>query len=671
MKETMSNTDIRLILPELKQAAEGSFVKNLYQYGDVFVLRLYKPGGGTSQLLIQVGRRIHLTEFRRVAPRVPPKFCTVLRKYLRDRRIISVFQHDLDRIIVIEIGDESSSHKLVVELFGSGNLLLLDPNDTIFVAMRYRKMRDRSVVPKAQYEFPPPRGVDILGLNMNSFEEIIADSTANVVRTLTSRLNLDALSCEEICALSGVDPRTNVSNLDSQAVKDLAGGLHQFREKFKLGVSEPRVVYSESAEEEEDAIAFLPFMFEIYEGLPTETFASLSQAMDRFFGVSDIELKHDEVQDAYEKERMRLEKIIKKQKENISRLETQANTLRASGEAIYAHFQIVQEILDTISNARANGLSWTEVLARVEKGKEKNIVSASHIEKIVPSQAKITVSLSGVEVGLDIRKSAQDNASLAYEQAKKAESKTKGALRQIEKTKVKLQDLEKSKIEPEVRKVKPVKLRKKRWYEKFRWFISSEGFLVIGGRDAKTNERLAKRQMSPNDVFLHASVHGAPYVIVKVPDRPPGEQTLKEAAQFAVTFSRAWQDGLSSGEAYWVNPEQVSFSPPSGEYLPSGAVMIYGTKNYIESVPVELAVGILLEDDYAIPVSGPPSAITTLTEHHLRVDPGGEKKGQLVKSIVSSLKRTLPEEKFHLVEQIPQEDLMRVLPAGGGKVRSS
>ncbi|MFW9799736.1 MAG: ribosome rescue protein RqcH, partial [Candidatus Thorarchaeota archaeon] len=560
--------------------------------------------------------------------------------------------------------------KLVVELFGNGNILLLDPNDTIFVAMRYRKMRDRNVVPKAQYEFPPPRGVDILSMNMDSFEEIMADSTANVVRTLTSRLNLDALSCEEICALSGVDPRTNVSDLDSQAMKDLAGGLHQFREKLKSGVSEARVVYSESVEEE-DAIAFLPFMFEIYDGLPTEAFASLSQAMDRFFGVSDIELKDDEVQDAYAKERMRLEKIIKKQEESISRLGTQAEMLRASGEAIYAHFQIVQEILDTISNARASGLSWTEILARVEEGKEKNIASAGHIEKIVPSQAKITVNLSGVEVGLDVRKSAQDNASLAYEQAKKAESKTKGALRQIEKTKVKLQELDKSRIEPEIRKVKPVKLRKKRWYEKFRWFISSEGFLVIGGRDAKTNERLAKRQMSPNDVFLHASVHGAPYVIVKVPERPPGEQTLKEAAQFAVTFSRAWQDGLSTGEAYWVNPEQVSFSPPSGEYLPSGAVMLYGTKNYIRPVLVELAVGILLEDDYAIPVSGPPSAITTLTEYHLRIYPGGDKKGQLVKSIISSLRRLVPEEKFHLVEQIPQEDLMRVLPAGGGKVGSS
>jgi hypothetical protein len=215
-----------------------------------------------------------------------------------------------------------------------------------------------------------------------------------------------------------------------------------------------------------------------------------------------------------------------------------------------------------------------------------------------------------------------------------------------------------------------VKTRKKRWYEKFRWFISSEGFLVLGGRDVKSNENLAKRQMSANDVFLHAALHGAPYTIIKVPDKPPGQQTLEEAAQFAITFSRAWQDGLSSGDAYWVNPEQVSFSPPSGEYLPTGAVMLYGTKNYIRRMPVELAVGVILEDEYAIPISGPPAAVVTQTEFYVRVLPGDVKKGQLVKEIINRLKGLVPDDQSDLVNQIPQEDMMRVLPAGGGRIES-
>ena len=314
-------------------------------------------------------------------------------------------------------------------------------------------------------------------------------------------------------------------------------------------------------------------------------------------------------------------------------------------------------------------MQWDEIIAKIEEGRKKGIPSALLIQRIIPSQGQIIVRLNGIDVTLDIRASAQDNASLAYDQAKKSESKIQGARKQIEKTKEKLQKLEVKVSEPETKKA-PVKTRKKRWYEKFRWFISSEGFLVLGGRDVKSNENLAKRQMGANDVFLHAALHGAPYTIVKVPDEPPGQQTLEEAAQFAVTFSRAWQDGLSSGDAYWVNPEQVSFSPPSGEYLPTGAVMLYGTKNYIRRVPIELAVGVILEDEYAIPISGPPSAVTTQTEYYVRVMPGDLKKGQLVKEVLNRLKGLVPEEQSVLVSQIPQEDMMRVLPAGSGRIES-
>jgi len=671
MKETMSNIDIRLILPELQQVAEGAFIKNVYQYGDVFVLKLYQPAGGTSQLLIQPGRRIHLTEFRRVAPRTPPKFCTVLRKYLKDRKVMKIEQHDLDRIVVIEIGDETSSHKIVAELFGNGNLLLLDPEDSIFVAMRYRRMKDRDVVPKATYDFPPQRGMDVFSMKPESFNELISDSKSNIVRTLASRLNLDSLSCEEICALAGVSAKSTVTDLAEQEMKDLRSGLDLFSEKLKAGVSEPSIVLEDDAEEEEEgpqSVAFIPFKFATYNDLPTQTFETFSQAIDEFFGVSESEMVDEAEEDAFARERKRLQTIVDKQAEGITRLEEKAEELRKAGEAIYSHFQVTQEILATVTEAREGGLSWAEIVSRIEEGKRRGIPSALAIQRIVPSQGKIVVDLSGVEVALDVRLTPQDNASSAYDQAKKSEAKARGAQNQIERTRAKLETLEKTAIEPESKAPRIIKIRKKHWYEKYRWFVSSEGHLVLGGRDAKTNEQLAKRQMGANDVFLHAALHGAPYTIVKVPDKAPGEQTLQEAAQFAVTFSRAWQDGLSNGDVYWVNPEQVSFTPPSGEYLPTGAVMLYGTKNYIRNVPIELAVGVLLEEEYAIPVSGPVTAISVHTEYYLKVAPGNEKKGQLVKSIISLLRKKIPEEKVHLLEQIPQEDLMRVLPAGNGKV---
>jgi len=606
MKDSMSNIDIRLMLPELREAAEGAFIKNVYQYGNIFVLKLYQPGGGSVNLLIHPGTRTHLTEYARKAPRQPPHFCAVLRKYLREKRVISVKQHDLDRILIIEIGSEDESYKLVAEMFGTGNMLLLDPKDMIFVAKHYKRMRDRDIIPKAQYEFPPQRGEDLFSVNDESFEGLLAGSKANIVRTLASRLNLDSLSCEEICALASVSPKVMVPEIDSQT-------------------------------------------------------------LDEFFGVSDSELEDEELQSAQTKEQKRLQRIIDKQGEGIENLKAKAEKQRVIGELIYSHFTITQEVLETVTKARSDGHPWDEIISKIEEGKAKGIPSAMIIERISPSQGQIIADLNGSKVTLDIRLTAQDNAGRMYDMAKKSEGKIKGAQIQIDRTKAKLEKLEGSIIEPEVKRAR-VKIRKKRWYEKFRWFTSSEGYLILGGRDVKMNEEIAKRQMSPNDIFLHATIHGAPYTIIKVPDEAPGQQTIDEAARFAVTFSRAWQDGLSGGDAFWVNPEQVSFSPPSGEHLPAGSVMLYGTKNYIRKVPVELAVGVLLEEEYAIPISGPPSAIETHTEYFVHIIPTDDKKGQLVKEIQAKLKKLVPEEQSHLISQIPQEDLMRVLPPGGGKI---
>jgi predicted ribosome quality control (RQC) complex YloA/Tae2 family protein len=60
-------------------------------------------------------------------------------------------------------------------------------------------------------------------------------------------------------------------------------------------------------------------------------------------------------------------------------------------------------------------------------------------------------------------------------------------------------------------------VRKTFWFEKFYWFISSDGYLVIGGRDAQQNEMLFKRYMKKGDIYVHADLHGAPTCIIKNP----------------------------------------------------------------------------------------------------------------------------------------------------------
>ena len=197
------------------------------------------------------------------------------------------------------------------------------------------------------------------------------------------------------------------------------------------------------------------------------------------------ELEDEQYQDALSKEQQRLQRIIDKQNEGIENLQAKAEKMRITGELIYSHFAIVQEVLETVTKARTSGVPWDNIIEKIEEGKKKGIQSAIMIERIIPSQGQIIVQLNDSAVTLDIRLTAQDNASKAYDQAKKAESKVKGAQLQIEKTKAKLEKLEIDLTEPEI-KTGPVKIRKKRWFEKYRWFESSEGFLVIAGRDAKS-----------------------------------------------------------------------------------------------------------------------------------------------------------------------------------------
>ena len=102
------------------------------------------------------------------------------------------------------------------------------------------------------------------------------------------------------------------------------------------------------------------------------------------------------------------------------------------------------------------------------------------------------------------------------------------------------------------------KARKTYWFEKFLWFVSSENYLVIGGRDQQQNELLVKRYFTPTDLYVHADLHGASSVIIKNPTGAPvPPKTLNEAGTMAICNSAAW-DAKVVTSAWWVTHAQVS-----------------------------------------------------------------------------------------------------------------
>lgn len=256
-------------------------------------------------------------------------------------------------------------------------------------------------------------------------------------------------------------------------------------------------------------------------------------------------------------------------------------------------------------------------------------------------------------IELDIKKSVEKNAEVYFEKSKKYKKKIQGALDSLKKSKDKLAELEKKQaldIEKEANKEKKVE-RKKQWYEKFRWFITSDGFLVIGGRDATSNEIVIKKHTDPTDLVFHTDMSGSPFFILKTEGKKPSDIAMREIADATCTFSKAFKLGMSTQSVFYVVPEQVSKTPNPGEYLTKGAFVIRGKTNYLDN-KINLAIG--LTKDGAL-MAGPLESVSAHCEKYLRLGQGDDKIGKIAKEIQHKLGGEI-------------DDIIRVLPTGNLKI---
>lgn len=223
-------------------------------------------------------------------------------------------------------------------------------------------------------------------------------------------------------------------------------------------------------------------------------------------------------------------------------------------------------------------------------------------------------------VELDTSKSAAKNASELFDKAKKLDGKVKKAKEVLEKLEKRLN---KEKIN-EVEEKDIMKVKKQReWYEKFRWFFSSTGKLILGGRDATSNEVLLKKHTEPEELAFHADITGAPFFVIK---GEADEPSIGEAAQAAGMFSKSWSRGYGAVSVYYAPRSQFTKQAPSGEFIGKGAFMVYGKKEWVK-VELKAALGI----KGAQVTCGPLSALEKWADKMLMLEPGDKKPGELTR----------------------------------------
>ncbi|TRX88485.1 hypothetical protein FHL15_010600 [Xylaria flabelliformis] len=373
----------------------------------------------------------------------------------------------------------------------------------------------------------------------------------------------------------------------------------------------------------EDFHPFLPRQFEEDPAYTALSFDSFGKTVDEFFSSIEGQKLESRLTEREAAARRKLEAAKADQEKRIEGLQAVQTLNVRKANAIEANVERVQEAMDAVNGLIAQGMDWEDIGKLIDRERRlNNPVAAIIALPLKLHENTITVLLGEAEEDEEDEVSETDSDSdldsgfggsitssmknqgrrLAvdinlgispYGNAREYYGERKVAAVKEEKTKQQSEIALKSagqKIEAELRKglkqEKPVlqPIRRQMWFEKFIWFLSTDGYLVLGGKDAQQNELLYRRYLKKGDIYVHADLHGAASVIIKnnphTPDAPIPPSTLSQAGSLAVCSSSAW-DSKASMSAWWVAADQVSKSAPTGEFLPTGSFMVRGKKNFL------------------------------------------------------------------------------------------
>lgn len=627
MKKEMSSFDVRSIATELS-SLEGAHMDKIFQWGAGNVLfRINVQGEGKKDLFFKDKKWLYSPANKPETPIQPTSFATYLRKYLDNARIGKVRQIGFDRVVEMELLKADAEYKLIFEIFGGGNVLLVK-DGIIDTCLIQKTMRDRKVRPKEQYIWPQPR-FNPIESSEEDFKNAFKESEADCVRTLATAVNLGGQYAEEVCKRSGVDKTLPAPEVPDEMLAKMYAEVKDIVNHV-IDVPETTAYYKDGKIED-----FAPIQMISHDDLESKGFGSMSEVIDAF-----VQQMKDEEEEAYvDPEIEKLNRRITKQEETVQEYKERCEELKRKAEALYSDYQKTAQLLEVL-NEQSQKLTW-------EKLKE-GAMKISFVKSIDPSKNLVTAELANETVTLDYTKGLDANASDIYQQSKDIGEKGKHAEDALNDSRAELAKKEKGIAKQKAAMAGKAQPTKQFWFERFKWFFTSEGKLVIAGRDAHTNDGVVKKHLKEKDLYCHTDIHGAPSTIIK-DGASASNQELREACQFATAQSKGWVGAVTEGSAYWVYPDQVSKTPNPGEFVPRGAFIIRGKRNYEYHLPLELVVGEIEYQGTRKVMCGPASCFKGC-ERYFVIRPGKNKNhisGEMAK-------------KFN----VPEEEISRIMPPG-------
>ena len=648
----MSNVDIYTISDELNKLLSGARVDKSFQpTKDIVVVRFHVPGTGRVDLVMQCGSRIHTSQYPLDNPTIPPSFPMLLRKRIKGAHVESIKQHNFDRVVEIKV-KKDKYYTIIVEIFDKGNIILLDEDNNIIQPLKRKQLSSRDISSKREYQFPEERGINPIEITHDELKELFENGDSDVVRTLAMN-GLGSLYSEEILKRANetveIEKTTPTAELNDEQIAGIFNALKNLFDDLKEGSIKPQIVKKDKKED------VVPLNLVKYEDFEKTYYTNFNEACDEFYSKKVNSSIKDVKEAAWNKKVNKFEKRLALQQETLDNFAKTIEDSQHKGEVIYSNYPSIENIINVVNSARGKGYSFKEIGKILKKAKKDGMAEAQIYESI-DKMGVLTLDIDDTKLIIDPKLTIPENAETYYEKAKKAKRKSKGALIAIENTKKQLEEIRSKKDIAMEHIAVPKKRVKKdlKWYEKLRWFLSSENILVVGGRDANSNENVVKKYLEPNDIYLHADIHGASSTAIKLNGAELNDKILKESGEFAASFSSAWSKGFTTQDVFWVRPDQVSKTPEAGEFLAKGSFVIRGHRNYIRGARVKLAIGIVDYEGKRI-MAGPIEALEAHCENYVVLKPGFTKKEAIAKKILHKINED---------DLLTLDDIIRVLPSG-------
>lgn len=152
----LASAEIALIARELDGRLAGAYFKSFYELGVGAFLVTFSKDRKELAVFASIGRSVHLTEFRE-EKKEATRFASMVRRLLDGSRMEKAEQHGADRILVLSFAGKKNA-SIIFEMFGKGNVVVLNGEGIVELAYRNVSFSDRSVRKGALYKFPVQRG---------------------------------------------------------------------------------------------------------------------------------------------------------------------------------------------------------------------------------------------------------------------------------------------------------------------------------------------------------------------------------------------------------------------------------------------------------------------------------------------------------------------------------